>query len=481
MGSKLTVIPKSALALRDEVERVFQLQQDNKRRIAGTSAKERIRKLKAVKRAVERRSGEIKAALHADFKKPEAEVMAAEIYPITTEINHIVGNLRDWMRPEPVTPPLAFLGARCQIRYQARGTSLIISPWNFPFQLAVGPLLSAIAAGCCAVVKPSEISPNTSSLIHDFLGELFDESEVAVFEGDKEVATALLDCPFDHIFFTGGTEVGKIVMTAAARHLSTVTLELGGKTPVIVDESADLKHAANRIAWGKFINSGQTCVAPDYALVPAERVDQFAAMVKRAVVASYGPLEGLDENPDYCRMINTRHFQRVVELMRDTLQKGASLLAGGIVREDELFISPTLLGNVPPESRIMREEIFGPLLPIIPYRDLDEAIQIVNGLPPALALYLFSRKRDVMERVLERTQSGDAMINDVVVHFSNVALPFGGLRQSGMGKSHGFHGFRTFSHRRSVMRQPRWTGISYLKPPYTPGVKRLIEFTIKFF
>ncbi len=481
MGSKLTVVPKSGLAPREEVERVFQLQQRNKWRIAGTSAKQRIRKLKAVKRAVELRSDEIKAALHADFKKPEAEVMAAEIYPLTTEINHIVGNLRDWMRPEPVTPPLAFLGSTCQIRHQARGTSLIISPWNFPFQLAVGPLLSAVAAGCCAIVKPSEMSPHTSRFLRDFVGDLFDEAEVAVFEGDKEVAGALLDCPFDHIFFTGGTEVGKVVMAAASRHLSTVTLELGGKTPVIVDSSADLSHAAERIAWGKFINSGQTCVAPDYALVPIDLVDRFAKLVERSVVASYGPLERLDENPDYCRIINQRHFQRVVELMRDALQNGASLLAGGIVREDELFISPTLLADVPLDSRIMKDEIFGPLLPIIPYRDLDEAIAVVNGLPPALALYIFSGERKVMEKVLAQTQSGDALINDVVVHFSNVALPFGGLRQSGMGKSHGFHGFRSFSHRRSVMRQPRWTAISYLKPPYTPRVKRLIEFTIKFF
>ncbi len=481
MGTKLTVVPKRPLDPRGEIERVFRLQMENRWRIAKTDASTRIAKLKAIKTAVEARADEIKAALYADFKKPEAEVMAAEIYPLTTEINHVTRRLGRWMRPEKVRPPLAFFGSKNEIRYQARGTSLIISPWNFPFQLAVGPLVSAVAAGCCAILKPSELSPNTSNLLKRFLAELFDESEVAVFEGDKEVAQALLELPFDHVFFTGGTEVGKRVMEAASRNLSTVTLELGGKTPAIVDESADLAHAARRIAWGKFINAGQTCVAPDYVLVPAAQAEEFALLVEEAVIASYGPLDRVDQNPDYCRIINLRHFQRVERLLQDALHEGARILAGGAVRQDELFIAPTLLGDVDPRSRIMREEIFGPLLPILPYRDLDEAIALVDSLPHPLALYVFGQKRKNIERVLADTKSGDALINDCVVHFSNVSLPFGGVGHSGMGKTHGFHGFRTFSHRRSVMRQPKLSGISFLKPPYTERVKKLIGWTIKFF
>ncbi len=454
----------------------------NAPQVGQTSARERIAKLTKIKEAVESNLPEIQAALMADFGKPPEEVTLTEVFPLLSEIKHIRKNLKQWMAPRIIPASMAFLGASCEVRCQPRGVVLIISPWNYPFQLALGPLVAAIAAGNCAVVKPSEFCPHTSALVAAMVKNIFSESEVAIVEGEKEVAQALLQLPFDHIFFTGSPAVGRLVMAAAAKNLTSVTLELGGKSPVIIDRSARLSHAAERIAWGKFINAGQTCVAPDYVLVPSQLAPQLVESLKHEIERLYqGAAESI-RNPDYCRLIHDRHLERLEKMLHDSTKAGAQVAIGGQVDRDARKIAPTVLTGVTPDNPIMREEIFGPILPILEYQDLDEALDVVNALPHALALYVFSRDQGQAERVLAETKAGDSVVNDVVVHFSNSALPFGGVGESGIGKAHGVYGFEEFSHLRSVLKQPRFTATALLRPPYDrPWLRRLVKWTIKYF
>ncbi len=468
-------------ASKAEMERIFRLQKSRTPALAARSAADRIRRLKDLQAAIESNLDEIKKALQDDFGKPGPEVELTEIYPVLSELKEIYKNLKRWMRPEKRRPPWAYLGSRNRILSQPKGVVLIISPWNFPFQLAMGPLVSALAAGNSVILKPSENSPHTSRLLRSLLTDAFPESEVAVFEGGAEVAQQLLELPFDHIFFTGGTRIGQVVMKAAAQHLSSITLELGGKSPVIIDASAKLEHAAARIAWGKFINAGQTCVAPDYILVPESGLDRLGHLLAQEIRRSWGESNQVSENPDYCRIVNQGHFERIRGLLEDAVEKGASLVTGGQTDPARRFIAPTVLKDVPAEADLMEHEIFGPLLPLIPYRGLDEALDLVKAHPHPLALYIFSRSSSRTRRILDETRAGDTLVNDVVVHFSNVALPFGGIRQSGLGKSHGRAGFRAFTNQRSVMQQAPWTALWRVRPPYTEGVRRLIRLTLKYF
>ncbi|MFQ5840706.1 MAG: aldehyde dehydrogenase family protein [Candidatus Methylomirabilales bacterium] len=465
---------------RENALKVFRRQQENRQRIKVSSAGERLGKLARLERAVERRLDELKRALYDDLRKPEAEVLLTEVYPVVSEIKHVRRHLRKWMRPVRVRAPLAFFGSRSAVHREPKGVVLILSPWNFPFQLTLGPLVSAMAAGNCAVLKPSELSPRTSRFIRELLSDLFHEREIAVLEGDHRLAQFLVEQPFDHIFFTGSTRVGKQVMATAASNLTSVTLELGGKSPVIVDPSADLQEAATKIAWGKSINAGQSCVAPDYVLVPEEREARFVELLRGALASRYGAPARLTENPDYGRIVSSAHFHRIRSLLEAAVEGGARVEAGGSFREDDNFIEPTLLGRVPSESGIMQEEIFGPVLPILAYRTREEAIAFVNARPRPLVLYLFARSRSAITAILKETWAGDTLINDVVVHFGNVRLPFGGSGQSGTGKAHGFSGFMCFTHERSVMRQPRRTLARLLYPPYTRPVRKLIELTVRY-
>ncbi len=311
---------------------------------------------------------------------------------------------------------------------------------------------------------------------------LFPASEVAVVQGEKEVAQELLQLPFDHVFFTGSPAVGRQVMSAAARHLASVTLELGGKSPAILDASAPLDHAANRITWGKFINAGQTCVAPDYVLVPEPHREEFLSAVQRAIERLYGGPEKSLGNPDYCRLIHDRHLNRLQETLSAALAAGARLAIGGQVSLEERKLAPTVLDQVQPNNPIMQEEIFGPILPVIGYGGLEQALELVNSLPHPLALYIFSRDRSKTERILAETRAGDTVVNDVVVHYSNSSLPFGGVGTSGIGKAHGVYGFQEFSHQRAVLVQPRLTATALLTPPYDrPWLKKLIGWTLKYF
>jgi acyl-CoA reductase-like NAD-dependent aldehyde dehydrogenase len=347
---------------------------------------------------------------------------------------------------------------------------LIISPWNYPFGLALSPLVGAIAAGNCAVIKPSELSPATSAVIADLLNRHFPPELIQVVEGDAAVSQALLRERFDHIFFTGGTRIGQIVMKAAAKHLTPVTLELGGKTPCIVDRDIDLTETAKRIAWGKFLNAGQTCVAPDYLLVQETIQQPLLQALQQAIEDFYGTNPAA--SPDYGRIINQRQFERLVGLLNS-----GDIHYGGAFDPDSRYLAPTLMTNLSPEAPVMAEEIFGPILPILTYSSLEEAITLVNERPKPLALYLFSKNPQKQAQVLETTSSGGVCINDTIMHLGVTDLPFGGVGPSGMGRYHGKASFDTFSHFKSVLKRPFWLESGLRYPPYSEKltwVKRLL-------
>lgn len=465
----VSIDPRFALAsASEEIERIYAAQRRNRDSIASTSAVERIEKLRRLRAAMFAHRDELYASLWADYEKPPPEVDMSEIYPVVSEARHAMRHLRRWMRPRRVATPLALFGSRSRILYEAKGVVLIISPWNFPVNLTLGPLVSAVAAGNCVVIKPSEMTPHTSACMKRIIGELFDEREVAVIEGDAAVSEELLQKKWDHIFFTGSPAVGRVVMKAAAEHLTSVTLELGGKSPVIVDRTANLDEAAKKIAWGKFLNSGQICIAPDYLLVDEAIRDSFVEKLRAAIA----PETGL--------IVNDRHASRIKRLFDDAVAGGAEVVAGG--EFDQRAISPTLLANVNPQSPIMQQEIFGPLLPIITYRTIDDALRVIATREKPLVLYLFSRSRKVIKDVLRRTTTGGTAINDTLLHFFQLNLPFGGIGESGVGKGHGFFGFQAFSNARGVFEQPtRFSSMQLLYPPYTKFKKKLIDLTLKYF
>ena len=353
----------------DEIERIYELQQRNRAAVAATTAAERIEKLRRFERLMLARRDEIRAAMWEDYRKPAAEVDLSEIYPVVSEARHAIRHLRSWMKPKRVATRLALLGSRSSVVYEPKGVVLIIAPWNFPFNLTLGPLVSAIAAGNCVMVKPSEMTPASTACIRHILGELFEEEEMAVVEGDASVSEALLRKKFDHIFFTGSPAVGKIVMKAAAEHLTSVTLELGGKSPVIIDSTANVGEAARKIAWGKFFNSGQVCIAPDYALVHESVREEFLGKLRASAEALGDASRGV--------IVNDRHAARVKRLIDQAVGEGAQVALGGTT--DGRKIDATILTNVPPDSAVMQEEIFGPILPVLTYRTLDEAFEIIDG------------------------------------------------------------------------------------------------------
>jgi len=457
---------------------VFERQREMAVRLRGSTAAARIAKLRVLEAAVNARRPAIYAALLADLRKPAAEADLSEIMPVISEIHHTVRHLKAWMRTVRVAPTMALLGTQARIRYEPKGVCLIISPWNYPINLTLGPLACAIAAGNTAILKPSEMTPNCSAVLAELIREVFDPSEVALFEGDAAVSTELLGLPFDHMFFTGSPAVGKIVMTAAAKHLSSVTLELGGKSPVLVDATADIPKAAKSVMWGKFLNVGQTCIAPDYVYVHEKVLPAFVEQAKAAITKMYGA--DAQASPDYCRIVNERHFGRVKRMLDDATAHGATVAMGGAVAEADKFMAPTLLTNVDVNSLVMQEEIFGPLLPILSYSDVSAPIAHINAHPKPLALYVFSKDEGQIERILTETSAGGSCVNTTVLHFSHANLPFGGVNNSGIGSSHGIYGFKAFSHERAVLRE-QMSATSMLAPPYTKWVKMLIGVTMKYF
>ncbi|PQA86469.1 aldehyde dehydrogenase family protein [Hyphococcus luteus] len=432
----------------EEMKRVFDLQKENQWNVKASTAGERKAKLTKLKSAVEAHADDIVAAVQTDTRKPEAEIRVTEVGGVMGNIQLNIDNLDEWMQPTMVQPS-SNPEDKAKIVYEARGVCLILGPWNFPLGLTFGPLAAAVAAGNCCMVKLTDLCPATAAVAGKIIREVFDEKEVALFEGEVSVAEALLELPFNHIFFTGSPRVGKIVMAAAAKHLSSVTLELGGKSPVIVDENADIDKVAADLAQAKQFNGGQACICPDYVFVKEGQKDAlaqgFAARVKENLYT-----DGKIKKENIAQIVNKKNFERVKGMFDDAVAKGASVAAGGVLEEADLTVHPTMLTDVTPQMKIMQEEIFAPVIPVMTYDSIDEVIGYIEARDKPLALYIYSKDQGTVDKVLARTSSGGVTVNGVFSHYLENRLPFGGVNQSGIGNYHGFFGFKTFSHERSV-------------------------------
>src|SRR6266508_2771653 len=428
----------------------------------------RRRQLQRMKAMLEEREADFLDALAADLGKPRLEGWASDIAIVINEIEHALHHLAGWMKPERVWTPLVQRPGRATVRPEPFGVALVIAPWNYPVHLLLLPMVGALAAGNSVVGKPSEVSAHTSAALARLVPEYLDPECVTIVEGGVTETQALLAERFDYVFYTGNGRVGRIVMEAAAKHLTPVTLELGGKSPVIVDDAANVEVAARRIAFGKFLNAGQTCIAPDYVLVQQTRQEELVQQIGRAIRDFYGPDPAA--SPDYARIVNDAHFRRL-----EALLAGSTPAIGGETRAAERYVAPTILRDVDPDSAVMAEEIFGPILPVLPVADTDEAIRFVNERDRPLALYVFSESGAVQERVLAETSSGGACVNATVLHVALPELPFGGVGPSGMGAYHGKASFDVFSHRKSVLVKSTRVDPKLAYPPYTKGKERLIR------
>lgn len=448
-----------------QLKNLFYAQRNYRWETKTWTAEHRQDLLRLLKAKLLKHQDEICQCLFADFGKAEFETWITELYPVLSELKLTIRNLKTWSRPQPVSSAPTLLSTKNWVQYEARGNVLIIAPWNYPFGLALIPLISAIAAGNTVILKPSELTPKTSALIAKILGELFEPHFVAVIEGDKEVSKSLLQLPFDHIFFTGSTAVGKIVMRAASEHLSSVTLELGGKSPAIVHSSSDLDLAAEKIAWGKLVNSGQTCIAPDYILVEDSVASLFTQKLQLAV-------SKLEDMASQAKIISQTHLERLRQL--------AEPHSLATARADQK-LALQLISDPDLNSRLMTEEIFGPLLPIHRFNKIDEAISYIQDRAKPLALYLFAEDQTIVTKVLQQTSSGGVCINDTLIQLGNHHLPFGGVGESGLGNYHGRFGFINMSHQRAVLKQG-WLGRTtrVLFPPYSRKRLKLIKSLIKW-
>jgi aldehyde dehydrogenase (NAD+) len=464
------------------LEAAFERLQARRWEMAQTTAKERLARLERLKAHLLSRREALAEALFADFRKPRAEAESTELLPVLMELAHTTKHLKSWMKPRKVETPLLLAGTSSEIRSEAKGVVLVIAPWNYPFALAIAPLIAAVSAGNCVMLKPSEKTPHVAAFIESLIRDTFDPAEVTTVQGGPDIGEALLKLPFDHFFFTGGPRVGQKVMAAAARHLAGVTLELGGKSPVVVDASADVKAAAERVVWGKFLNAGQTCIAPDYVLVHASKEEAFLSAAKEALERFYGKTEEVRRaSPDLCRLVDDGAFSRVCGLLDRTVSAGGRVVAGGVVDQPSRYIAPTLLADITAEAPVMEEEIFGPLLPVLRYEQLETVVETIRGNGKPLAMYIFSTDDEVVERLLRQTSAGGTVVNNVILHIVNPGLPFGGVGQSGLGAYHGETGFRELSHARAVMRQGRASLAHFFFPPYTGKAQQLARLASRLF
>ena len=456
---------------------LFKKQQKRALELRSESIQIRKAKLKKLYSWIFENRQEIIEAIQKDLGKPQVEIDLTEIQPIASEIRFALNHVNRWARPTKVTPTLFMVGTRSKIQYEPKGVCLIISPWNFPFNLTLSPVISAIAAGNTVIIKPSERSVHTSALIKKMVEDICKPTDAVVVLGGVEEAEALLKLPFNHIFFTGSTKVGTIVMEAAAKNLASVTLELGGKTPAIIDETADLKDTVSKLTWGKFLNCGQTCIAPDYIMVHESKYKSFIEAMKDKTEKYFNDSQnGFDNSDEYGRIIDKRHLNQLSQTLDEAVAQGANILMGGEVDEKTKYFSPTLITDVSIHSRILNEEIFGPILPIIRYTELDKAIAYINDKPKPLSLYIFSKSRRNKNKILRETSSGGVVVNDNVIHFSHLNLPFGGVNSSGVGKSHGYFGFLVFSNVKSVLEQRVGiTNTTMIYPPYNNWVKKIAQ------
>ncbi|MBW4542037.1 MAG: aldehyde dehydrogenase [Myxacorys chilensis ATA2-1-KO14] len=459
----------TALSTTDSMIEILEAQ----RAFSGTGATKpiefRLEQLNRLKAAILERQTDIVQAAKADLGRPEYEGYFE--VGCLMELNYILKHLKSWVKPRRVGLPLTQQPGSAWVQPDPLGVVLIIGPWNYPFQLLISPLMGAIAAGNCAILKPSELAPATSQVVAQLVKETFDPKYIAVLEGGVETAQALLAQKFDHIFFTGGTRVGQIVMEAAAKQLTPVTLELGGKSPCIVDPDIKLEVAAKRIIWGKYVNAGQTCIAPDYLLVHEEIKPALLTALQQAIQEFFG--DDPAQSPDLGRVVNDRQFDRLTHLL-----EGEEIVVGGQTERETRYIAPTILNNVSWDAPVMQEEIFGPLLPVLTYRDIREAIAAINARPKPLALYLFTRNQALQNMVLSSTSSGGVCLNDVFLQVAIWGLPFGGVGNSGIGAYHGKTSFETFSHQKSVLKKPFWIDLDWRYAPYAKKLdsfRKLIE------
>jgi coniferyl-aldehyde dehydrogenase len=439
----------------------------------------RARRLRALEQMLLEQRASIVAAINADFGcRPREETELLEVFPSLSAIRHALAHGRRWMKPHQRLAGLAFLPARTELRPQPLGVVGIIVPWNYPLYLTVGPLVDALVAGNRVMVKMSEFTPRFSALFAELTGKYFQPDELAVVTGDAEVAQEFSALPFDHLLFTGSTAIGHHVMRAAAANLTPVTLELGGKSPAIVGPGARLEHAVERILLGKLLNAGQTCIAPDYVLLPRAQLPEFITLATRTVSRLYPQLP---QNTQYASIISDRQYQRLVGLRDSAVAAGARVHALGDAIEDasRRLLPPQLLSGVHDDMAVMQQEIFGPLLPLLPYDSLDEAIAYVAARPHPLSLYLFETDRARIDQVLDRTIAGGVSVNDTLYHIAQHRLPFGGVGASGMGGYHGEAGFRTFSHLKPVFRQARFNAVGLLNPPYGKRFRKMVELLLK--
>ena len=462
------------------VRETFSLQRQAAARDPYPDAATRDRRLAALERLLRENVDAIAGAIAQDFgHRSHHETRLLEIFPSLEGTKHARRHVRRWMKPERRGVSLWFQPGRARVFAQPLGVVGIVVPWNYPIYLAAGPLAGALGAGNRVMIKMSELAPATGALLAALVGKSFARDEVCVVNGDVDVAQAFSALPFDHLLFTGSTAVGRSVMRAAAANLTPVTLELGGKSPAIVAPGYPLAAAAERIVIGKLMNAGQTCIAPDYALVPAADADAFVDAARRVVAACWpDPMR----SPDYTSIVNARHFDRLTGYLDEARARGAeivTLAAGAAPDRSTRRIPPTIVRGAPDDSRLMREEIFGPILPVVPYRDFDEALAYVNARPRPLALYHFDRDERRISRVLAETVAGGVTINDTILHIAQDDMPFGGVGPSGMGQYHGREGFDTFSKRKGIFRQARLNAMGLFKPPYGKRFERLVSFLLR--
>lgn len=461
-----------------KIKALFQSHVENHPSLAKSTHNDRKQKLKSLLNNFMNMEQEAIDALSLDMKKSPTESIISEVLGIKTEADFAIKNLKKWMRSKRVPSPSTILFTSGWVRPEPKGSILILSPWNYPILLCLNPLIAAIAAGNTAVIKPSEFTPASGAFLKKLVEKTFKDNEVAVVLGNQDAAIELLSHPFNHVMFTGSPSTGKLVMSAAAKHLSGVTLELGGKSPVIVDESANISEAAWKLAFYKFANAGQTCTAPDYILCHEDKKDALVAGLKEHFGAFFDE-KNKDVNVDYCQIVNTTHFDRIKGYLDNAKDLGATVVVGGETDRDQKFIAPTVLCDVPTDSAVMKEEIFGPLMPIVTYKHLDEAIVFINKREKPLALYLFSYNKKNQKRVLEETSSGALVFNDCVIHHTNPNLPFGGINNSGLGSYHGKYGFDAFSHEKAILKSSAWSPFKLMLPPYTKRKHFLVNMIKK--
>lgn len=458
---------------KDDVSNIIKVQKVFFESESTRDISKRIKKLKALYSLIQKREKDISQALYNDFQKPEFETVVTETSFILSELKYIIKNLEKWAKPKKVKSTLLNFPSRDFIYSEPYGTCLVLAPWNYPFQLKVSPAIGAIAAGNTVVLKPSEYSPYTSKIVEEIFAEIFEPEWVTVVQGDASVSEKLLKEKWDYVFFTGSVPVGRIVNQAIAPHLTPATLELGGKSPCIIHGSAKIDLTAKRIVWGKFINAGQTCIAPDYILIDSAAKASFYEAVKKEIKTAFG--EHPKSSPDFARIVNQKNFDRLKDLLKDE-----TCVVGGATDEDSLYISPTVLDEPSLDSKVMEDEIFGPILPVISFSSEKEIEEILKRYPKPLSLYVFSEQKVFSEKLIQKFSFGGGAVNDVLVHIANKNLPFGGVGNSGFGAYHGQYSFDTFSHKKSISKRSTWLDIPLRYAPYGHKLKFAKKF-LKYF